>query len=206
MKTVTMKGKNVDDAVNAAIAVLGVEKDRARIKVIKEGKNAVMGIIGGEEAEVEVSVAGDVKEEAREILQNILDKMGLLAIVEAKDEDGGVTLAVKGEDMGRIIGKEGIMLKSLETVVRAMASRILNEKTRINIDAGDYREKRAKSLERLAAEVVDEVISTGQEKMMPAMSAADRRIIHLYIQQQSKAYSESIGEGRDRRLVIHPKG
>jgi spoIIIJ-associated protein len=87
-----------------------------------------------------------------------------------------------------------------------MASRILNEKTRINIDAGDYREKRAKSLERLAAEVVEEVISTGQEKMMPAMSAADRRIIHLYIQQQSRVYSESVGEGRDRRLVIHPKG
>jgi len=206
MKTVTMRGKNVEDAVSAAIAVLGIDKDKARVKVLKEGKSAMMGLIGGEEAEVEVSVAGDTKEEAKEILQTILDKMGLLAIVEAKDEDGGITLAVKGEDMGRIIGKEGIMLKSLETVVRAMASKILNERVRINIDAGDYREKRAKSLERLAAEVVDEVISTGKETMMPAMSAADRRTIHLYVQKQDKVFSESVGEGRDRRLVIHPKG
>ena len=206
MKTVRMKGKNVDEAVNAAVAVLGIDKEKARVKVINEGKSAMMGIIGGEEAEVEITVAGDIKEEAKEILQNILDKMGLLAIVEAKEEDGGVTLAVKGEDMGRIIGKEGIMLKSLETVVRAMASRILNEKTRINIDAGDYREKRAKSLERLAAEVIEEVISTGKEKMMPAMSAADRRIVHLYIQSQEKVYSESVGEGRERRLVIYLKG
>ncbi|MDD5594131.1 MAG: Jag N-terminal domain-containing protein, partial [Candidatus Margulisbacteria bacterium] len=118
MKSIKMKGKNVEEAVESALAVLGIERDKVVIRTINEGKPAMMGIIGGEEAEVEVIVKESGAEEARAALQNIMDKMGFLAIAEVvSDSPEGVKLSVKGEDMGRIIGKEGAMLKSLETVV-----------------------------------------------------------------------------------------
>lgn len=206
MKSVKMKGKNVEEATNAALAVLGVEKEKAEIRVINEGKPAMLGVLGGEEAEVEAIVRGSAEEEAKQILQNIMDKMGFLAMVEeSRQEEEGVKLSVKGEDMGRIIGKEGAMLKALEIIVGSMLWKTTGERIRIGIDAGGYKEKREKALQRLAEDIVKEVTETGKEKVLPRMPASDRRIIHIYLQENDKVRTESRGEGEDRKLVIMPK-
>ena len=206
MKSVKMKGKNVDEAVEAGLAVLGISKENAVVKVLNEGKAGMMGILGGEEAEVEVIAKEGAGEEAKQVLQNILDKMGFLAIAEIDSEDAeGAKLSVKGEDMGRIIGKEGAMLKSLEVVVGSIIRKVIGAPIRIRIDAGGYVEKREKVLQKLAADVAEEVEKTGQEKVLPYMEAADRRIMHIYLQEHTKVKSYSVGEGKERRMVIAPK-
>jgi len=206
MKSVKMKGKNVDEATEAGLAVLGIKKEDAIVRVINEGKAGMMGILGGEEAEVEVVAREGAAEEAKQALQNILDKMGLLAIAEIDSQDeAGVKLSVKGEDMGRIIGKEGAMLKSLEIVVGSIVRKIAGAPLRVRIDAGGYIEKREKVLQRLAEDVADEVEKTGQEKVLPYMEASDRRIMHVYLQEHTKVKSYSVGEGKERRMVIAPK-
>jgi len=206
MKSIKMKGKTVDEATKVALGVLKVGINDVNVRVIGEGKPAMMGILGGEEAEIEMTVKGSSKDEAQQILQTILDKMGFMAIVDAEErEEGAVLLSVKGEDMGRIIGKEGAMLKSLEVIANAMVWKITGQRTRINIDAGGYKEKREKVLEKLAAEIAEEVEQTGKERVMPFMSAADRRVIHMYIKNNPKITSFSKGEGKDRRMVIAPK-
>ncbi|MBN3033109.1 MAG: KH domain-containing protein [Candidatus Saganbacteria bacterium] len=206
MKSVKMKGKNVDEATEAALAVLGISKDQAVVRTINEGKPGVMGLLGGEEAEVEVIVKEGGGEEARQTLQNILDKMGLLAVAEITGEaEGEAKLAVKGEDMGRIIGKEGAMLKSLELVVGSIVRKIVGAPVRVRIDAGGYMEKREKVLQKLAAEVAEEVEKSGRERVLPYMEASDRRVIHLFIQDKTNLKSYSVGEGKERRMVIAPK-
>ena len=206
MKSVKMKGKNVDEAVEAGLAVLGISKENAVVKVLNEGKAGMMGILGGEEAEVEVIAKEGAGEEAKQVLQNILDKMGFLAIAEIDSEDAeGAKLSVKGEDMGRIIGKEGAMLKSLEVVVGSIIRKVIGAPIRIRIDAGGYVEKREKVLQKIAADVAEEVEKTGQEKVLPYMEAADRRIMHIYLQEHTKVKSYSVGEGKERRMVIAPK-
>jgi len=201
-----MKGKDTEEAIKAALAVLGVEREKVEVKVISEGKPAVMGLIGGAESEVEVTARETPEEEAKQILQNILDKMGFLAVVDStKDESGSILLEVKGEDMGRIIGKEGAMLKSMETIVSAMAWKILGEKTRVSIDAGGYKEKRNKVIQKLAQDVAEDVVKAGEEKTLPYMEAADRRVIHLHLQNNPDVTTFSRGEGKERRIVIAPK-
>lgn len=206
MKSIKMKGKSIDEAIEAALEVLKASKETAEIRVISEGKPAVMGILGGAEAEVEVLVREGVPEEAKEILQNILDKMGFMAMVDpSTDRYGSVNLQIKGEDISRIIGKEGNMLFSLEVIVNAVLRRIFNEKIRVNVDAGEYREKRIKALERLANDMAQEVEQVGVEKEMPQLSAADRRIVHMFLKDNAKISTYSVGEGRDRKLIIAPK-
>lgn len=206
MKSVRMKGRSVEEAVNAALAVLGVDREKARVRVIFEGKPAVMGIIGGEEAEVEVFVLESIGEEARQALQNILDKMGFLAVADLVSEDkNSVKLLVKGEDMGRIIGKGGAMLKALEVIVAAILWKMFGDPIHVAIDAGGYKEKRVRALERLARDVAEEVVRTGEEKVLPFMEASDRRIIHVYLANNSGVITFSKGEGKNRRLVVAPK-
>ena len=205
MKSTKMKGKNVDEAVKAALEVLGVEKDKVSVKVIKEGRPAMLGVIGGEDAEVEVTTKESAEEEARQILQNILDKMGFLAMVDTCVDDGeSIKMTVKGEDMGRIIGKEGNMLKALEIIEGTILWKILGERKRVSIDAGGYKEKREKTLQQLAKDIAEEVIETGEQKVLPRMTAGDRRIIHMYLKENSKVKTFSNGEGEDRRLTVAP--
>jgi len=131
--------------------------------------------------------------------------MNFLTRVEISQSGEAIELTVKGDDMGRIIGKEGAMLKSLEILVRSIVGRLYEEGAAINIDAGDYLKNRRASLERLAKEVADEVARTGHEKTMPRLDARDRRFIHMCLKDSNKVTTFSQGEGRDRRLIIAPQ-
>jgi len=206
MKKLRMKGKSVDDAVKMALEVLGAKKEDAVVSVISEGKTGMLGMIGGEEAEVEVTVRGSLEEDAKQLLQDLLDRMMFVAVVDSRLEDDRVVLDIKGDDMGRIIGKEGATLKAMETLINAMLGRMLGERVRVNIDAAGYRDKRRKALERLAKDAADEVSKSGGEKVLPPMNAADRRIIHLCLKDIPGVTTFSKGEGRERRLVIAPQG
>lgn len=205
MKRITMKGKSVDEAVEAALQVLGASKENAKVRVLSAGRAGMLGMIGGEQAEVEVIIKESVLDDAKQVLQEILDKMQFLAMVEAKMEGERVLLNIKGEDLGRIIGKEGASLHAFEILVSSMLSRIYDEPVRVDVDAADYREKRKAAIERLAKDVVDEVISTGQEKDMRSLDARDRRIVHMFLKDNPSVKTESVGQGRDRRLIISPK-
>lgn len=204
MKQCRMKGKGVEEAKKAAMAVLGGAEENVVVRVISEGKAGLLGI-GAEEAEVEVTLKEGVVNDSKNLLQDILDRMGAMAVVEAEAVEGGASLAIKGDDMGRIIGKDGATIQAFEALVRTIIGRAYNEKVMISIDAGDYKKKRGEALERLASDAADEVASTGKERVLPPMSAADRRIIHLYLKDRDNVSTFSKGEGRDRRLVIAPK-
>lgn len=131
--------------------------------------------------------------------------MSFLAMAEGKEVEGGVEMEIKGEDLGRIIGKEGATLRSLEILVGAMVGRLYDERVRVGVDAGEYKVKRDKAIERLALDAAEEVSRTGQEKILPQLNARDRRIIHMALKDNVGVTTFSKGEGRDRRLVIAPR-
>ena len=205
MREVKMKGRSVEEAVEAALQVLGAAKDEVQVKVLKEGKGGVLGVFGGEEAEVEVTLKEDSTEKGKRILQEILDKTGFLTIVSAaKGEEGRLSLEVKGEDLGRIIGRDGATLDALQTIVSAILSRSTRKRELVSIDAAGYRKRRGEKLRRVAEEAITEALEKGREVVLPPMSARDRREVHLTAQEDGRTISYSKGEGGDRRVVIAP--
>lgn len=206
MKKIRMKGKSIDEAVAGGLKVIGIDKDRADIKIVSEGKAGVLGMFGGEEAEVEIREKLGKEEDAVEVLQEILNRMGLMAVSEAAGREGeDILLNIKGEELGRVIGKDGATLKSIQVLVSSIVSRDFGEKVRAFVDAGGYREKHDASLIRLAKEAANDVEQTGQEKRLPPMSAADRRVVHVALKDSDKVTTYSEGEGAERRLIIAPK-
>jgi spoIIIJ-associated protein len=206
MDAITMKGNTVEEAVEAALKVLGVQREGVEVKVLKEGKGGVLGVFGAEPAEVEVSVRGASKDFALNLLQGILDRMGFMALASvAKEEEGGVSLAIRGEDMGRIIGKEGATLDALQAIVGVAASKKAGRKVRVVVDAQGYREKQRQSVEKMAREKAAEVKKTGKEIMLPPLSGRERMYIHLALEKDPDVRTYSEGERDQRRLIIAPK-
>ncbi len=207
MSKVTMKGKNVEDAVAAALEVLGATRDDVDVRVINEGKSGVLGMFGGQEAEVEVSRKEETKERARKVLQEILDKAGFVSIVSALDEDADrVYLEIKGDDMGRIIGKEGAALEALQTIVSAILSKSAQKRKYVSIDAAGYKKKKEEKIRRAAEEAIAEALDRKKEVLLPPMSAADRRVVHIVAKEDGRVTTLSRGEGSSRRVAIAPLG
>lgn len=206
MKKILAKGKNVEEAVENGLKILGLTREQVEIREISEGKPGVLGVFGGEEAEVELRQKTTRAEDACETLQEILNRLGLMAVSEIVSEEANtVMLNVKGEDLGKVIGKDGAMLMALQTLTSTIASRDFEERVRVYIDAGGYKSKQEQALSRLAEEAAKDVIESGQEKVLPPMSAADRRIVHVALKDMQGVQTYSQGEGADRRLVIAPK-
>ena len=206
--SVKMKGKTVEEAITMALQVLGKTRDEVDVKVLSEAEGGVLGVFGGKDAEVEVSPKLPLGEESKTVVQEILDKMGFMTLVSIKSEEADtVNLDIKGEDMGRIIGRAGSSIDSLQYLASLILSKKHSKRVRVLVDAEGYREKRQKMITQDAEAVAREVETTGKERAMPPMSAADRRITHMYIQESFPGLtSNSRGEGAGRQIVIAPKG
>jgi len=206
MSIVKMKGRTTEDAIKSALEVLKTDKENVDIRIITEGEPGVLGVFGGKEAEVEVKMKMDIAEEAKNILQDVLDKMGFIANVYVQDNtEEGVFLDIKGDDLSRIIGKDGATLSSLQYLVSVMANKGKEKRKRVEADCGGYRKKQERRVEKIANETAEEVEISGKEIELPPMNARERRIVHMTIKNLPKVSSYSVGEKSDRRVVVSPK-
>jgi len=205
--SVRMKGKSVDEAVESALQVLGLKKEEVDIKIINEAEGGVLGVFGAKEAEVELYPKVSLALEAKEVLQGILDQMKFLTLVSVKTDEPDLTqLDIKGEDMGRIIGRSGATIDALQYITSTILSKRHEGRVRVIVDAEGYRDRRKKIITEDADAVAREVEKSGKEKSLPPMTANERRLVHLYIQENfTNLSSYSRGEGAGRQTVIAPK-
>jgi spoIIIJ-associated protein len=82
--------------------------------------------------------------------------------------------------------------------------KITTEPFFIDLDISDYKKKKNEYLKELARNTADEVSLSKKEKILPSMSAYERRIIHLELAGRSDVKTESLGQEPDRRIVVRP--
>jgi spoIIIJ-associated protein len=127
------------------------------------------------------------------------------AVDVSVDHDGTVHMDVHGGDAGRLIGKGGRTLAALEFLTNAVVNKVESEPpVRVNVDIGGYKRRRDERLRQVAQRAAARVRKTGMPVELEPMSAAERRVIHVELADDPAVTSESTGEGRDRRVVIHP--
>ncbi|MGI5836217.1 MAG: RNA-binding cell elongation regulator Jag/EloR [Chloroflexota bacterium] len=223
MESVEVVAKSVEDAIQQALAKLGKSRDEVEITVLSEGHKGLLGFVRGENARVRVKVreetqpspetppikSGIVVAVAEELLAQLLDKMGIEADVNAKedmgDEQTPILLEVTGDDLGILIGRRGETLSALQFLLNLMVGKQLNSWVRIVIDVEGYRSRREESLRSLASRVAERVRRTGQAIALDPMPANERRIVHLALQGNPYVTTESHGFGEDRRVSVIPK-
>jgi spoIIIJ-associated protein len=148
-----------------------------------------------------------MKDKAGQVLSSLLQHMGLEAEVIATEDAERITLEVKGPETGLVIGKKGQTLDSLQYLVNKIVSKGVpedGESKPINVDAEGYRGRRAESLIELAHRLAEKAKRTGRPVEAEAMSAADRRIIHVALAEMDGISTHSEGEGIYRHLVVSP--
>ncbi len=137
----------------------------------------------------------------------ILTAMGFEDVkVEPKYYADCVCLQLTGSGLGVIIGRRGETLDSLLYLASLVANRGEGEYIRVNIDSGNYRQKREKTLIALAKKLANNAVRTGKSTTLEPMNPYERRVIHGAVSQVKGATSSSIGVDPNRRVVISAVG
>ena len=142
-----------------------------------------------------------VEETAKELF-------GLLGIedpFETSEIDEGVEVSINAQDSGVIIGRHGENLEGLQLILSLCVSKKLGEFKRISVEVGGYKKKREEWLKDLANQTKERALSENREIYLSNLKSWERRIVHMYLAEDDEVSSESVGEGRDRVLIIKPK-
>ena len=107
-----------------------------------------------------------------------------------------------GDDLGRIIGKNGMTLKSIQTLIKYYIIRQFNLSIKLNLDAGGYRGRQQYHIKQRALGAAQEVIKHGGESVLEPMNASERRFVHTLFEKDNRMSTFSTGEGNERRVVL----
>jgi len=142
---------------------------------------------------------------AKKYLEDLLSFFGLNTDVYATSSDGEVIeLHVPSTHLnGFLIGQRGDTMRSMQFMVSNALKNNDYELTRVNVDIAEYKKQRADRLAERAQEWIDEVKKSGTAMDLQPMNSADRRIVHK-VASEAGLSTESIGEGRDRHIVLKP--
>lgn len=141
----------------------------------------------------------------QEITEELFEKIGIVATVSVEKEEDLYKVAISTEENALLIGKHGNTLSSLEYVLTQLVSTKEGSFTRIIVEVGGYREEREEYLENLAEKIKQEVLETGVQKSLRGLKPWERRVVHMYLSTDTSLVTESVGEGRDRELLVSKK-
>jgi len=153
---------------------------------------------------VPVASSPETLASAKETLLAILALMGIEAEVTVEDTPEAISLTLQGADEGLLIGKRGQTLDALQYVVNKILSKQGREKKQVIVDTEDYRKKREEALVSLAEKVSQKVRKTKKPVTLGNMTARERRIIHLTLQNDDTVVTKSRGEGHNRKIIVRP--
>ncbi|GHG08113.1 RNA-binding protein [Deinococcus piscis] len=113
---------------------------------------------------------------------------------------------ISGENVGRLIGREGHVIEALDTLAYAAVAKHVqgSEHLRVRVDVGGYRSRHFQMLQQIASRVAETVASSGEHHTFQPMNPADRRVIHMTLKDNPHVVTQSVGEGSGRRLVVKP--
>ena len=140
----------------------------------------------------------------QEVVEEIVDALGLDGDVEVTESDGEILAVVHGDDLGLFIGRHGQTIDAVQHLAFKVAGRVVRDAPRVTVDAAGYRDRRKQILARQAEEAAERALRTGRPVALDAMSATERKVVHEHLKDREGIETFSEGAEPDRHLVVSP--
>ena len=217
-------GETVGEAKWVALRELeklqpGIDKAAVRFQVVSEGERGLLGV-GFAPARVVASVeAGAVTEtpeaaptdegeqasEVREVVERILDAIGVHARLEIEEDDERMTATVVGGELGLVIGKHGQTIDAIQYLANAVVWRGRgDERKPVVVDAAGYRARREETLTAIATRSAERVVASGRSVELESMTAVERKVVHVALKDFPGVVTRSEGTEPNRFVVVDP--
>jgi spoIIIJ-associated protein len=221
--TAEATGETVGEAKWAALRELerrhpGLDKASVQFEVVAEGERGILGV-GYEPARVVAHLpaeaaaaaepaaeAGGQAGEARALVAQIVETLGVDADVVVHEEPKTIVVTCSGPDVGLLIGRHGQTIDSIQYLLNVIAYRAHGEEKRdVVVDAEGYRARRQETLEALADRVAERVRESGEREELEPMTAVERKVVHLRLKEVAGVGTTSEGTEPNRYVVVIPE-
>lgn len=144
-------------------------------------------------------------QQAETFLSELVADLGFDLSVSSEWTDDGCMLNLKGNDVPFLLSENGEMLDAFETILFQIFGRELDRSQRFVCDADGFRRTRKAELQAMARFAAQNVRKNGRPFTFGKLNSTERRVIHLTLQEEEDLATESVGDGRDRRLQVRLK-
>lgn len=108
------------------------------------------------------------------------------------------------ENSGLIIGRDGQTITALQYLANRIVSSSWPQTARIQLDAGDYRQKQYEQLQSIAQFLSQKAKKSGRVQSTRPLSSYHRRVVHMTLQDDRGVQTRSKGDGPLKRVLILP--
>ncbi len=152
-------------------------------------------------AEELVRLEADIRAIMTALLRPIAEGLTLTIDVSASP----VTVHIEdGDNSGLIIGRDGQTITALQYLANRIVSKSWPRSPRIQLDAGDYRQKQEEQLLSVAQFLSEKAKKSGRVQSTRPLSSFHRRVVHMALQDDRGVQTRSKGEGHMKRVLILP--
>jgi spoIIIJ-associated protein len=218
-------GETVGEAKWSALRELerqrpGLDKAAVRFQVVSEGERGLLGVgftpakvIATVSADAVVDAApvvarddeSDLAAEARELVERIVDGIGVNAQIDVDEDDEAITVCCVGPDLGMLIGRHGQTIDAIQYLANAAMYRgHSDDRKEVVVDAAGYRARRRASLEALAVRSAERALADGGNVELDPMTAVERKVVHIRLKEFDGVETTSEGTEPNRYVVIIP--
>jgi len=217
-------GETVGEAKWAALRELeklqpGIDKTAVQFQVLSEGERGLLGV-GYAPARVIASVdpeaiaesseppeeETELGAEVREVVERILEAIGVRARLEIHEDDDSVVASLVGRELGLVIGKHGQTIDAIQYLVNAVVWRgQVDGRKPVVVDAAGYRARREATLESLAVRSAERAVSSARVVELDPMTAVERKVVHVRLKDFPGVATRSEGTEPNRFVVIEPE-
>jgi len=153
----------------------------------------------------QVTLTGKEEKVVKEVIEKLFANLEIDGTFTLSPNDEALEVLMDTKDTGIVIGYHGEILEALQLVTSLVVARKLGRFVRISIEVDGYKKHRVEYLEKLAVDTKERALSENKEQVLMGLRSWERRIVHMFLQNDEEVASESSGEGRDRVLLIKPK-
>ncbi len=193
------EGKNREDLINKITEELNCnENELVILEQFTEGK-----IFKSQKYNLSVITKAEIKKQLKNFFNELSKLMNVTIESEINiTEDNIYNINLVTSNNSILIGKEGKTLDAIQCLLRQISQNDLQNKIKINVDISNYKYEQTKKLEKNIKNIAKEVLKTKVDTSLDPMNSYNRRIVHTIVSEFSDLETESVGEGKERHVVI----
>jgi spoIIIJ-associated protein len=217
---VESEGETVGEAKWAALRELeklqpGLDKSSVRFQVVSEGERGILGVgfsparvvasveANGEQPPATVDDESEPAVVVRDLITRITSGLGISCRVDISQHEDSLVATCSGRDLGLLIGRHGQTIDAIQYLCNAILAR-RGAGVSVVVDAAGYRARREAALSSLAVNAAEQALRTGERVELEPMTAVERKIVHVSLQDFAGVETTSEGTEPNRFVVVAP--
>lgn len=189
--------KTLEECLQEAATELNCEINDLMYEVEEEKKG-----LFSKKVTIVVTETEDVIEFAEEYITDVCHSLGLDVSLKTFYRDDIIKILIETNHNSILIGKNGASLQSLNELTKLAVSSKFKRKFKILLDVGAYKDKKYFKVISIAKRAAKQVSKTHVDVILNPMTPDERKKVHNALTSWKNIKTESIGDGKDRRVVV----